>query len=196
MGLREAKKYIDALHKKQGNPYLWPDFLTGLPDRAAVLKKLYSIYPRLGNYSVAYIKIANIHPYILKYGYDRHAETIQWAAAILKTLSSEIKGSFVGTVGTHDFVFISKTNSIDDILKKANSLFKRKTLSFYSKDDKKRGYVLSFKRADGKNVKIGFMKFVTVLLKRPANIEKMQLIPTLSQLCTKIEDEGQDRTEL
>ncbi len=39
MGLAEAKKYIQELHKKQSDPFLWPDYLTGLPDKAAIIKK-------------------------------------------------------------------------------------------------------------------------------------------------------------
>ncbi len=196
MGLREAKRYIDDLYKKQNNPLLWPDFLTGLPDRAAVLKRLDRVFPQLGRYSIAYIRIGNIHPYVLKYGSDRHVEIIQWAAAILKTLSSEMRGSFIGTVGTHDFVLFSRSDSVDSLIKKANSLFKRKTLTFYSEDDRRRGYVLRFKRADGETVSLGFMKLISVVVKRPVDIERLQLIPTLGQLCAKIEDEGGDRGEL
>jgi hypothetical protein len=43
MGLTEAKKYIQHLHKKQDNPYLWPDYLTGLPDKSAIIKKMESV---------------------------------------------------------------------------------------------------------------------------------------------------------
>ena len=39
MGFKEAKKYISELHKKQDDPYLWPDYLTGLPDKNAIVQK-------------------------------------------------------------------------------------------------------------------------------------------------------------
>ncbi len=196
MGLREARKYIEELHKRQDNPYLWPDYLTGLPDRQGILKKLDSVYPKLGKYAIAFVRIANIHPYILKYGSNHHAEIIQWAAAILKTLSAEVKGGFVGTVGTHDFVLITRASAIEGVLKKANSLFKKKALSYYSDDDRKRGYVLSFRSNDGEAVKVGFMKFVVAVANSPVGIEKMEIIPALSRLCTYAEETGEDRIEL
>jgi hypothetical protein len=94
----EAKKYIQDLHKKQKNPFLWPDYLTGLPDKAAIIKIMDEVFPKLGEYSIAYVRIANIQPYLIKYGPDRHAEIIQWAAAILKTSSDKRPNSFVGTL--------------------------------------------------------------------------------------------------
>lgn len=195
MSLKDAQRYIRELHKKQNNPYLWPDYLTGLPDRQGVLRKLDSIYPKIGQYGIACVRIAAIHPYLLKYGYDHHAEIIQWAAAILKTVSSEYRGSFIGTAGTHEFVLIAKTSHIYDILKKANSLFKRKTKSYYSDSDIKRGYVLSFQSNEGETVKVGFMRFVAAVITKPAEIEKMDLIPFLSRLCNLAEGEGKDIEE-
>ncbi|NOX19933.1 MAG: hypothetical protein GXO99_01530 [Nitrospirae bacterium] len=195
MSLKDAQRYIRELHKKQSNPYLWPDYLTGLPDRQGVLRKLDSIYPKIGQYGIACVRIAAIHPYLLKYGYDHHAEIIQWAAAILKTVSSEYRGSFVGTAGTHEFVLIAKTSHIYDILKKANSLFKRKTKRYYSDSDIKRGYVLSFQSNEGETVKVGFMGFVAAVITKPTDIEKMDLIPFLSRLCNLAEGEGKDIEE-
>jgi hypothetical protein len=62
VGVAEARRYIEELHKKQENPYLWPDFLTGLPDKAAIINKLEDVFPKLGGLSIAYVRIINIHP--------------------------------------------------------------------------------------------------------------------------------------
>jgi GGDEF domain-containing protein len=98
VGIAEAKKYIADLRKRQENPYLWPDFLTGLPEKPAIISNLQKVYPKLGEFAIAYIRIANIHPYLIKYGPDKHAEIIQWAAAILKTSCDLCQSCFVGTV--------------------------------------------------------------------------------------------------
>ncbi|RMG04621.1 MAG: hypothetical protein D6726_03015 [Nitrospirae bacterium] len=196
MGLREAKRYIDKLRKKQDNPYLWPDFLTGLPDRAAVLNKIEKVFPRIGRYGIAYIRIGNIHPYLLKYGSERHADVIQWAAGILKTLSDESRGSFVGTVGTHDFVLIAKKDELKGMVKKANKLFSNKMRGFYSKEDINRGYVISFKRDDGERVEIGFMGFVSALLTSPPSVERLNLIPALEGVCRSMEQTGEEFKEV
>ena len=187
MGLREAKKYLDELHRKQDNPFLWPNYLTGLPDRQAVLKKLETVYPKIGRYAVAFVRIANIHPYLLKYGYNNHSELIQWAAAILKTTCSGVKGSFVGTVGTHDFLVIAQTKKIDNIIKEADRLFRKKALKFYNETDRSRGYIFSFKDDSGANVKVGLMKFISFVLKEPPGIERINLIPYMEKICREME---------
>ncbi len=186
MGLREAKEYISKLHKLQDNPYNWPDYLTGLPDRAAVLKKVDETYGKLDKYSIAYIRIANIHPYLLKYGDTRHAEIIQWAAAILKTTAVEFKGAFVGTVGTHEFAAVCKTNDMTRFLRKARSLFAKKTLTYYDDADLERSYIFSFSRDGGKKVEVGFMDLVSVTLEEP-RVERFNVIPYLARQCSEIE---------
>jgi GGDEF domain-containing protein len=196
MGLREAKEYIDALRKKQDNPFLWPDYLTGLPDRAAVLSKIEKVFPKIGRYGIAYLRIANIHPYLLKYGSERHTDAIQWAAGILKTVSKEVKGSFVGTVGTHDFLLIAPVGEIKGMIRKANRLFKSKIKTFYSRDDRERGYVISFRRDDGERVEIGFMCLVSVVLLTPPSIERINLIPALEGHCRLMEQTGETIKEV
>ncbi len=190
MGLKKAKKYLEELQKKQSNPLLWPDYLTGLPDRAAVLQKIDVLYPKLGRYAIAYVRIANIEPYLLKYGYDRHAELIQWAAAILKTVASEKKGTFVGKTATHDFVMIAPKKDIEHLLKKADTLLRRKTSRWYTERDRKRGYILDFENDHGRRTKVGLIRFVASVVDRPLEMEKMELIPSMQRACREAEREG------
>jgi GGDEF domain-containing protein len=185
MGLREAKRYISELRKKQDNPYLWPDFLTGLPDRTAIIEKTSKVFPKLGRYAVSYIRIANIHPYLIKYGTDRHAEIIQWAAAVLKITADKYKG-FVGTFNIHDFVAICEAKKTKDFLAEASQLFEKKAKTFYSKEDLKKKKVLSF-LLEGKKIDIGFMKLVAATLDEKPDMPKEQLIPYLGRLCAEFE---------
>lgn len=195
MGLREAKRYIKELHKKQKNPYCWPDYLTGLPDKAAIIKKLESILPKLGRYTVSYVRIANIHPYLIKYGSSTHAEIIEWAAAILKTTADKCKGGFVGTITTHGFIVICDAKNIDPLLKEAADLFKRKTLSFYSKDDRKKKSIFSFIR-DRKEINVGLMKLISVIADRRFNIKSSHLLHALGSACSRLEESGGDSIRL
>jgi hypothetical protein len=185
MGYKEARKYITELHKKQRNPYLWPDYLTGLPDVGAIIKKIDELYPKLSGYSVSYIRIANIHPYLIKYGSGRHSEIIQWAAAILKT-TSEKYGAFVGAFGTHDFVTLCRKKDTGNFLEETSRLFDRKARSFYSKEDIKKKTPLSFMR-EGRRINIGFMQFITSTIDGKSDIPKESLIPRLGALCTELE---------
>lgn len=191
MGITEAKKYIQKLHKKQNNPYLWPDFLTGLPDKAAIIKKLETVFPQLGKYSIAYVRISNIHPYLIKYGPDRHAEIIQWAAAILSTTSSRCVNSFVGTLSTHDFIVMCNAKNVPKLLKEASKAFSKKIEDYYSKEDRKSRTTLSFKR-NGEEVKVGLMKFIAVIADKKIQIRRSHLIQDMGRVCESLEGTDSD----
>lgn len=181
MGLREAKKYISDLRRKQGNPFLWPDFLTGLPDKAAVIEKTNEVYSKLGRYAISYIRIANIDPYLIKYGSDRHAEIIQWAAAFLTTTAEKYR-SFVGAYDTHDFVAVCDARRAADFLKESSQLFEKKAKTFYHAEDADKNTFMSFAR-DGRKVDIGFMKLVECTVNEPVSISRDRLLPYLCKLC-------------
>lgn len=191
MGLTEAKKYIQELHRRQDNPYLWPDFLTGLPDKAAIIQKLEDVFPKLGKYSVAYIRIANIHPYLIKYGPDRHADIIQWAAAILKTSCDKCKNCFVGTLSTHDFIIMCETGNMVKHLKEAGRIFKKRIETYYTKEDVMNKTVLSFSR-NAERVDIGLIRLVSVIADKKIRIEKANLIQDMGRVCEAMENTDDD----
>lgn len=186
MSLAEARKYIQDLHKRQENPYLWPDFLTGLPDKAAILNKLQEVYPKLGKHAIVYARIANIHPYLIKYGPDKHADIIQWAAAILKTSCDRCSNCFVGTVSTHDFVVMCETRNIEKHLQEIQKTFNKQVQNFYVKEDLKSKTTLSFSR-DGKLVRVGLIRLVAVIVAGPTQIEQKLLIREMGKACDDVE---------
>lgn len=187
MGLREARKYIQELHERQDDPYLWPDYLTGLPDRNAIIRKLEDLFPRLGRYSIAYVRISNIHPYLIKYGPDRHAEIIQWAAALLKTGCEECADCFVGALSTHDFVVMCETANMVKYIRKTSRLFERKIKTFYSAEDLGKNSTLSFRRGR-ENVRIGLLKLTAVIARERPGIAKSHLLQKMGRLCESAEE--------
>jgi len=187
MEMSEAKKYIQELHKKQKNPFLWPDYLTGLPDKPAIIKKMDEVFPKLGEYSIAYARIANIQPYLIKYGPDRHAEIIQWAAAILKISSDRSSNSFVGTLSTHEFIGMYQTKKMVKLFDEAREAFRKKVSAFYSKEDLRNDLTLSFDRNDGKKINLGLMKFIAVVADKKLRVKKGQLIRNMARICDTIE---------
>lgn len=189
MGLKEAKAYIEKLHKLQDNPFNWPDYLTGLPDRSAVIKKIDEAFGKPGKFAISYAKITNVHPFIIKYGTSLHAEIIQWAAAILQTTCYRYKNAFVGAVGTHEFIVVSKVANTEELLNEANKLFVKKTKSYYRKGDLEKGYLLSFKR-NGKEVFIGFMDLVSISMDDFSEIEKYDIVSHLADRCSELEESG------
>ena len=188
MGLTEAKKYIHDLHKKQNNPFLWPDYLTGLPDKSAIIKKMDEFFPKLGVFSVVYLRIDNIQPYLLKYGPAKHAEIIQWAAAILKTTSDKFPDSFVGTLNTHDFIVICKTKNMVKLIEEAREIFRKKASTYYSSKDLAMGVTLSFDRNDGKKVRLGLMKFIAVVADKKLRVKRSRLILDMARICDALEE--------
>ena len=187
MAMSEAKKYIQELRKKQKNPYLWPDYLTGLPDKAAIIKKMDEVVPKLGDYSVVYVRIENIQPYLIKYGPDRHAEIIQWAAAILKTSFDRGSDSFVGTLSTHDFIAVCQTKEMDKLFEEARDIFRKKVSTYYSKEDLRNEVTLSFDRNDGKKINFGLMKFIAVVADKKLRVKKGELIRNMARICDAME---------
>ncbi|MDP2167432.1 MAG: hypothetical protein Q8J64_03775 [Thermodesulfovibrionales bacterium] len=184
MGTKEAKKYIKALHKKQDNPYLWPDYLTGLPEKPAIIKWISEVYGKPLKH-ILYVRIANIHPYLIKYGPDRHADIIQWAAAVLKTTADKYK-AFVGAFNSHDFIAVCDAKAASDFMDEASKVFNKKALSFYSREDLQKGSVISFIR-DGKKVNAGFMKLISSGMCAKTDTPKDQVVQHLGSLCEKAE---------
>ncbi len=182
MALREARKYITALHKKQADPINWPDFLTGLPDHGAVVRKMDKVYDKLDRYSVVYFRIENIDPYLAKYGTDKHVEIIEWAAAILKICIDKHKG-FVGTVGTHEFLAICRASCTDDVISEVCDLFKKRVRDYYKPSDIEADSVLSFATNGGKHVSLGLMGFKYCIADKKCKVKKDKFLTCLKKLC-------------
>jgi len=196
LSLIRAKEYIKKLHSKQSNPDLWPDFLTGLPDKAAVLRRVNETLPRLGTQAVAYVRIANINPYLLKYGAEHHAELVQWAAAVLRTSADDYgRGHFVGAIKTHDFVVLGRTANVEAILKKADSLFQKRTRNMYTEQDLERDYIISFQKGRDR-VRIGLMQLIHVIADSSCELGQGDFMATLQELCEEAEHQGVASTRL
>ena len=187
MSISEAKKYIQELHVKQDNPYLWPDYLTGLPDKAAIISKLDEVLPEIGKYSVAYIRISNVESYLMKYGHNRHAEIIQWAAAVLKTTADKFKKGFVGVMSSHDFIVISMLKDMASIIKEAERLFNKKVVTYYKKEDLRDKTTISFSKGKSAKIRIGLMRFMTVIVDSELNMNKGVLVRNMGKICDEME---------
>jgi GGDEF domain-containing protein len=192
MALSDARKYIQQLHKRQSDPFLWPDFLTGLPDKAAILRKLEEVYPKLGKIAVAYVRISNIQSYLIKYGPDHHGDIIQWTAAILKTTADRCRSGFAGTLGTHDFMVICESREFQNRLKEASGLFQKQMRMYYSPKDLKNRTTLAFTKEKGENISVGLMKLVSVVVDKKLPVKRGDLILNMARTCDALEDSGED----
>ena len=166
-----------------------------MPDKAAILNKLQEVYPKLGKHAIIYVRIANIHPYLIKYGPDRHADIIQWAAAILKTSFDRGHGCFVGTVSTHDFVVMCETRNIEKHMKEVQKAFNKQVQSYYVKKDLQKKTTLSFSR-NGEVVRVGLIRMVAVVVDKPTAIEQRLLIGKMGKACDVVESGDADMVTL
>ncbi len=192
MALADAKKYIRELHKRQNDPFLWPDFLTGLPDKAAIIRKLEEASPKIGQYAVAYVRIANIRSYLIKYGPDHHADVIQWTAAILKTTADTCRKGFVGTLGTHDFLVICEGRELERFMTEAAKLFQKQMRNYYSARDLKNRTTLAYREQKGKDIKIGLMHLIAVIADRKLPVKRGDLILNMARVCDALENSDDD----
>jgi GGDEF domain-containing protein len=179
MRIQEARKYLTALHKLQKDPFQWPDFMTGLPDRGAVYSMLREHFPKLGQSAISYIRIDNIQPFLVKYGTSNHVDVIQWCAAILKTSMDEHKG-FVGTMGNHDFIAICDAAEMESFLKEASEAFSRHVRKYYTEEDLSRKTVISFRR-NGTDVELGLMRLQACTAWEKGALTIETIIPSLER---------------
>jgi GGDEF domain-containing protein len=181
VGVQEARQYITELRRRQQDPLLWPDFLTGLPDERAVVRAIHDVYPRLRHYSITLIRIANIEPYLVTHGTARHREVIEWAAAILKT-TMDRHGGFVGRFRMHDFIAVCETKHLDAFLRETSRTFQRKMKAFYTKEAAEERTLLSFSRS-GREVSFGLMELVSCSVNGADGIPKERVIEYLLDNC-------------
>lgn len=182
MGLRIAKKYISDLHAKQADPSNWPDFLTGLPDCAASIRKLNEVYGKFGRNAVVYFRIENIEPYLAKYGTERHVEIIEWAAAILRTTMDNY-GGFVGAVGTHEFLVVCRKSGCKEFADEAVKAFRKRARDFYKPGDLKDGAVLSFSTNGGEKVRLGLMDLKHCTFENNCDIPMEKFLEHMKKFC-------------
>jgi PleD family two-component response regulator len=188
VGVHEARRYITELRRRQQDPLLWPDFLTGLPDETAVARVIHDVYPKLQDFSITIIRIANIQPYLVKYGSGRHREIIEWTAAILKTTMDRHQG-FVGKFRMHDFIAVCETKKLEKFLAEATRTFETKMKAFYTTEAMKEKKLFSFTRF-GKEVSFGLMKLIFCSVNGEHNIPKENVIEYLLKNCPDTEGQA------
>ena len=146
MTLRRTERDLEA------NP------LTKLPGNVSILNELSQRLESKTQFAVAYVDLDKFKSYNDKYGFEFGDEVIRETARILiKTVHQ--KGSpddFIGHVGGDDFVVITTPDKVDNLCQQIISSFKETSPSFYSQEDRKRGYITA-KSRKGEQEKISLL---------------------------------------
>jgi len=118
--------------------------LTGLPGNLAIEKELEKRLARRIPFSLCHVDLDNFKPFADKYGYAWGSEIIKEVANIL-THHVGANGHddvFIGHIGGDDFVMISEPELMEKMCQKLVRDFSRYIESYYSEQDRQKGYIL------------------------------------------------------
>lgn len=144
-GFLSAKSLINALNEKNLKAARDQNPLTKLPGNRAVTEYIETALNSGGEYIFAYIDLDNFKPFNDKFGFRQGDRAIMLFADTLKRELSSYK-PFIGHIGGDDF-FVGykferdRYGEFQSALKKALIKFAQNAESFYSKEDRKSGYI-------------------------------------------------------
>ncbi|WP_428739127.1 EAL domain-containing protein [Sulfurimonas sp.] len=144
LGFLSASNIIKIMHEENLIAARDQNPLTKMPGNRVVEKKISDLSSHK-QYILCYFDLDNFKAYNDKYGFRNGDRIIQLFADILqKHLSSEF---FKGHIGGDDF-FVSSKFYKDELeeLQNVMTIFVNQAKSFYSQDDREKGYILSTDR--------------------------------------------------
>lgn len=136
MVLRRTERDLEA------NP------LTKLPGNVSILTELSRRLEIKKPFAVAYADLNKFKSYNDTYGFEHGDEVIRETARILIRAVQEEgnPNDFIGHIGGDDFVVITTPDRADKICQKIIEKFNSAAPSFYSEEDRKRGYIVVIDR--------------------------------------------------
>ena len=117
--------------------------LTRLPGNVSILKELSKRLESKKLFSVCYVDLDKFKAYNDTYGFEHGDEVIRETARILIRTAQEKGGpeDFIGHVGGDDFVIVTVPENVDSICRKVIDDFEKAVPSFYSDNDRKKGFI-------------------------------------------------------
>jgi diguanylate cyclase (GGDEF)-like protein len=117
--------------------------LTRLPGNVSILKELSKRLESKKLFSVCYVDLDKFKAYNDTYGFEHGDEVIRETARILIRAAQEKGGpeDFIGHVGGDDFVIVTVPENVDNICRKVIDDFEKAVPSFYSDNDRKKGFI-------------------------------------------------------
>ncbi|MBM3244369.1 MAG: response regulator [Candidatus Omnitrophica bacterium] len=129
--------------------------LTRLPGNVSILNELSKRLESGALFAVCYCDLDKFKAYNDTYGFEHGDEVIRDTARILisSVRQSGNPDDFIGHIGGDDFVIVTIPSSVDKLCTKIIEGFEKKSPSFYTETDRKRGYILA-KDRQGKEQKV------------------------------------------
>jgi len=119
--------------------------LTGLPGNLAIEKELEKRLALKVPFALCHVDLDNFKPFADKYGYAWGSEVIKEVANILTNhlgVNGQHNDVFIGHIGGDDFVMIAEPELMERMCQKLVSDFSRFIESYYSEQDRQKGYIL------------------------------------------------------
>jgi diguanylate cyclase (GGDEF)-like protein len=119
--------------------------LTKLPGNISVLKELETRVKSNVLFAVGYLDLNKFKEFNDRYGFELGDKVIcQTAQVIIKNLEKfGIAGDFLGHIGGDDFIFVTSPECAEEISRGIVDDFDKSILSFYSEEDRTRGYIIT-----------------------------------------------------
>lgn len=117
--------------------------LTRLPGNTEIYREIEYRLNSKKKFAMAYLDIDNFKSFDDKYGYQRGDKVIVETSLIIQASVARYgnKGDFVGHIGGDDFIYITTPSKVEKITEHIIRSFDEVVPSFYSAEDKKRGYI-------------------------------------------------------
>ena len=136
MTIRRSERDLEA------NP------LTRLPGNVSILNELGKRIESKALFAVCYVDLNKFKAYNDTYGFEHGDEVIRETARILIRTTQEVGNpdDFIGHIGGDDFVVVTTPKTSDVICENVISYFDKAVPSFYSKNDRERGFIVAHDR--------------------------------------------------
>ena len=159
--------------------------ITGLPGQASLLKELRQIIDSKAHAAVCCLDLYKFREFNQHYGFKRGDELIKYSGAVI-TESLRYYGGpadFLAHPASDNFFFITSPLGVDDIVSKIIIDFDKGVPSFYSDEDKKKGFIL-IKNREGDIQKIPIVRIYMgiAINERVPFIDPAQIMQIASEL--------------
>ena len=117
--------------------------LTHLPGTPSIQAAVEARITADEKFAVLYCDLNNFKSYNDKYGFDAGDKVLKKTAEIIIAAAHRDLNSFVGHIGGDDFIVVCSYESSEEIAKEITQRIKEISSSFYSEEDRGRGYMVS-----------------------------------------------------
>jgi diguanylate cyclase (GGDEF)-like protein len=122
--------------------------LTRLPGNISINRQIQGRLDRNESFALAYGDLDYFKPFNDKYGFSRGDEVIKITGRLILNIvkNRQPRNSFVGHIGGDDFIYLVKTDNMEETSREIIDAFDRIIPTFYDPSDRETGFIASIDR--------------------------------------------------